>query len=1118
MGMLGDLLVRVGADISGFDKAMGNVSTRLNATMRDADKMFSGFDRLGDKLTSLGTTLSLGITAPLAAAGAASLKFYGDFESSMNRVSALGEITGTNLDKLKQQALDLGAKTQYSAKQAADGMGELAAAGFSTTEIMAAMPAVLNLAASGQLEVGRAAEIAANLMAGFGIPAQDVGKAVDVIAKAAASGSLSVEDLGLTFKYVGPIATAAGLSFEEVTAAITLMSNAGIKGEQAGTSLRGAMAKLLDPSREAAEVLDRLGITAVDSSGKLVPLASIVEQLGNKGATTKDIFKIFGQESASGITALVNTGAPALQRMTAELTSSEGAAQKMADTLQKGMGGALERMKGSVETAAISLGESLAPVAIRLAGVIENLANKVADFGRWFAGLPEPVQNAAIAIGVLAAAIGPVVLVAGQLISAFATVGSAVSGLSGLLGLGGGLAGILSVGTPLLIAFGAALAAWAIYEAVTKVSALNKELDRLYDLQQRGIKATQEQADKIIALESAIAAHNKQVGAQKIAIDSTGKSVEQYVSELENAVKGLDEYKGVQKQANVVTKDGKINLLDAVKAAKSYTGEVKTTEKAVKDTATANKGLGDAVKETGAKHETAKVAVRQFNDEILLTKYGQWAAEHKKLAGEIATLQRGLESGKIGAAAYQSELASVDLVTKLVAQSTSDIATRQIPELVKAMGGIKAPVDQLGEAFKTLNVVTFSSVQEKADKAKQAYETIRNSGVATANEILQAERAALQASIEARKAAGEEVTKADIERLNQLNAALGDHAEKQKSIWKDLGNQVSTIMTDLSRGIADAIWSGKSIGEVFMSAFEEAGKAVTRFVIEYLEKQLLKALAGLLDDWLPKVGSAIAGAFGFGSDAVGVASDVAGGAASAAGGASSAAGSAAGAAGSAASGALGIINAVSGVVSAIGSIGTMIGSWRQEGTLNAIEHEVRYSQIHLSYILEKLNEYLPGVQGIESRITQLLEFDSWRIHDVWEQLVQLNARWSDEVARATVDTYVWVSTFLGTISQQIGELIELTKALPTEFGKAFMPTDAGVPVPSTITVSGVDMVSSAVDAMRSAFEAVGQELRKVSDAMIAGGRIIQISVPVNIDGKRVADAIVERLELQGVGV
>jgi TP901 family phage tail tape measure protein len=497
MASLGDLMVRVGADLSGFQTEMGKINTTLGTAAKDAEKSFSGFGAIGTQLTTIGAGLTTAITLPLAGAGAAATKFYADFEGEMNRVSALGGITGGNLDALKKQALDLGAQTKFSAGEAAGGMAELSAAGFTATQTMQAMPAVLNLAAAGQLSIKDASEVAASVMAGFGIEAGKVGGAVDVMAKAAASGALSVGDIGKTFQYVGPIASAAGLNFNEIAAATTLLSNAGIKGEQAGTGLRGVIEKLVDPSDKAAAALNRLGVDATDSSGKLNPLNQIFEQLKTSGATTADMFTIFGQNAATAATVLTQQSGPALAAMKLELDNSKGAAEQMATTLNSGLGGALERAKGSIETAGISIGQLLAPAIISIAGAIETGANKLNEFAQWFGTLPTPVQQAAGAIGLVAAAIGPVVLAAGTMLSAFASIGTALGSL-GILSttagtaLGGtaaaagtaatavgGLSAAAAAIVPVVVAVVAAFAAWSVVELVKELGGLGGDLKDL---------------------------------------------------------------------------------------------------------------------------------------------------------------------------------------------------------------------------------------------------------------------------------------------------------------------------------------------------------------------------------------------------------------------------------------------------------------------------------------------------------------------------------------------------------------------------------------------------------------------------------------------------------------
>jgi TP901 family phage tail tape measure protein len=446
------MIARLGVSgLTEMKAALASIPKEFQMASDKATKAWRPMETLGSSLLSAGSAF-LPLTAAIGGFGAASTSAFKGFEQGINRVSALGEITGKSLEELKAQAVDLGAKTQFSAKQAADGMGELAAAGFKANDIMAAMPGVLDLAASGQISVGEAAETTAAIMGGFGISAQGIGHAVDVMAKAAASGALGISDLGLSMKYVGPVSLAAGLSFEETAAAVTLLSNSGIKAEQAGTSLRQSISRLIDPPKAAAEALERLGISVTDGTGKMRPFADIIADLGAKGATTKDIFAIFGDTAASSMQALVNKGAPALRAMTAELQNSDGAAKQMAGTLNSGLTGAWEQAMGAIETAGIAMGQLLAPAIIGIAGLVQDAAGKVAEFAQWFGTLPEPIQMTVIAVTAMAAAIGPMLLLAGSFASAIASLGAAFQLLGPIIpGVGAALSGFALKSIPAAI-------------------------------------------------------------------------------------------------------------------------------------------------------------------------------------------------------------------------------------------------------------------------------------------------------------------------------------------------------------------------------------------------------------------------------------------------------------------------------------------------------------------------------------------------------------------------------------------------------------------------------------------------------------------------------------------
>ncbi|SHI68543.1 phage tail tape measure protein [Streptomyces sp. 3214.6] len=321
---------------------------------RNANRLASTSSKIG---AAIKTGLAVGAVG-VVGLGAASLKAAGDFEKNMNRVAALSGATGKNLEKLRNQAKDFGKTTQYGAAQSADAMAQLATAGLDVNQIYGSMPSVLALASSEQLNLTRAAEITTNVLTGYGMSIKEIPHAVDAMVKASVKANTSVDDLGEAFKYSGPIAHQAGIQFEEAVAATALMGNAGIKASMAGTALRGAITRLLSPTKKVATTLTDLGVSVATSDGKLRPLTSIVDQLAKKGATTGQIMTIFGQRAGPGMAALIQQGSAKLAGLTKELENSGGTADKIAKIQMKGLKGEVTRLKNAWEGLMIEVGDT----------------------------------------------------------------------------------------------------------------------------------------------------------------------------------------------------------------------------------------------------------------------------------------------------------------------------------------------------------------------------------------------------------------------------------------------------------------------------------------------------------------------------------------------------------------------------------------------------------------------------------------------------------------------------------------------------------------------------------------------------------------------------------------
>ncbi|WP_457998284.1 phage tail tape measure protein [Enterococcus faecium] len=403
---------------SGFVKTFKDAQDAVKTFEKNSNSMTTA---VGKVMQGTGAAMTKYITTPLIGVGVAAAKVGGDFEAQMSRVKAISGATGDTFEQMKQQAIDLGAKTAFSAKESAAGMENLASAGFSAQEIMKAMPGLLDLAAVSGGDVALASENTATALRGFGLEASEAGHVADVFARAAADTNAEVGDMGEALKYVAPVANSMGISLEETAAAIGIMSDAGIKGSQAGTTLRGALSRLARPTKAMQDTMDNLGVSFYDADGKMKPLKTQVELLKKafEGLTPEQqqnaLVTLYGQESLSGMMALIDKGPDSLGKLTKSLKDSDGAADDMARTMQDNMNSSIEQMFGAFESAAIVIQKILAPSIKKVADAISGLVEK-------FVSAPESTQRLVVAIGAIAIAIGPVLYALGMLVKAFQTM------------------------------------------------------------------------------------------------------------------------------------------------------------------------------------------------------------------------------------------------------------------------------------------------------------------------------------------------------------------------------------------------------------------------------------------------------------------------------------------------------------------------------------------------------------------------------------------------------------------------------------------------------------------------------------------------------------------------
>lgn len=290
-----------------------------------------------------------------------------EFDSAMSKVAAISGASSKEMDMLTQKAQEMGRTTKFTASESAEAFNYMAMAGWKTNEMLDGLEGILNLAAASGADLAETSDIVTDALTGLGYEAKDAGRLADVMAAAAANANTNVELMGSTFQYVTPVAGALGFSMEDVAVAIGTMANAGIKGERAGTALRSMMTRLASPPKMAAESIEELGITVVDSAGKMLPLIDILKQLRSKFNGLSEAEQahhakaIAGQEAMAGLLAIVNSAPDDFEQLIQSVNNSAGAADRMAKTMLNNVGGKFTLLKSQLEGIRLTIWDKLEP-------------------------------------------------------------------------------------------------------------------------------------------------------------------------------------------------------------------------------------------------------------------------------------------------------------------------------------------------------------------------------------------------------------------------------------------------------------------------------------------------------------------------------------------------------------------------------------------------------------------------------------------------------------------------------------------------------------------------------------------------------------------------------------
>ena len=377
-------------------------------------------EKAGDKIADVGTTLTTHVTVPVMAAGTAAVKTAADFDSAMSKVAAVSGAAGDELDALRDKAREMGAKTKFSASEAADAMNYMAMAGWKTGDMLEGIEGIMNLAAASGEDLATTSDIVTDALTAFGLTAADSGHFADVLAAASSNANTNVSMMGETFKYCAPVAGSLGFSCEDTAQAIGLMANSGIKSTQAGTSLRSIMTALADDVKFCGDAFGEMEIATTNQDGSMRELNDILADCRVAFAQMSESEQanaaqaLVGKNAMSGFLALMNAAPADIQKLEGaistcsdEIDGYNGVTEKMAAVMQDNLGGQLTILKSQLQELAISFGEILMPAIRSIVSRIQGLIDK-------FNALSPATKETIVKVALVAAALGPLLVVVGK--------------------------------------------------------------------------------------------------------------------------------------------------------------------------------------------------------------------------------------------------------------------------------------------------------------------------------------------------------------------------------------------------------------------------------------------------------------------------------------------------------------------------------------------------------------------------------------------------------------------------------------------------------------------------------------------------------------------------------
>jgi len=447
---LGEAVLRISAHAGGFTATTNKVITKLRTIGKTAQAVGMKMRTMGMQASFMGAAIVAALT-PAIVAGASFEKQMSSVVAVVDELRPSAAGAAEAFAGFTEQVLHLGATTEWTARQVAEAAHFLGLAGFSLQEIQEALPATLQLATAGSLDLGRAAEIAADTLRAFGLEAHELGRVVDALAKAATTTNTTVEKLGESMRYAAPLSASLGQTVEQTAAALGLLANAGIKASRGGTVLANMQAMLVKNTEKADKIMRRHGMTFRDINPEVQKLATVILNLKEANLSALEVLEIFRLRAGRGVLAFMTQSEEKIRQVFAGLEDAAGVAKEMQEIKLDNITGAFVLLKSILEGVAIDIFNAM---KTDLEELLTSAREWVAELKTWIGANEELVASIgkfAAGLGLVLITVGPLLMMLGMLTSAVGGLYTAFAGLVGLLATNPIALGAMLMALPVLL-------------------------------------------------------------------------------------------------------------------------------------------------------------------------------------------------------------------------------------------------------------------------------------------------------------------------------------------------------------------------------------------------------------------------------------------------------------------------------------------------------------------------------------------------------------------------------------------------------------------------------------------------------------------------------------------